>query len=234
MYHSITIGDKNTWNDWHLVPTKRPFIAPPTVNTKYADIPGRDGSLDLTTALSGKVTYTNRSGQLDFYIDNDFMPWQELYSTILNYVQGKNFKMVLEDDPYFYYEGRLSVPNYSPGSNWSQISLSYNLAPYKRLLDGATRYWLWDTFNFSTGVINQYSDIPISGETEVEVEGAPIIATPIITSSVGGITVAKGDNEVTLTQGDNWITAFTISPGSNTLTFDGTGTVSIDFDGRSL
>lgn len=234
MYHSIIIGDKNTWDDWHLVPTKRPFVAPPDVNTKYADVPGRDGQLDLSTALTGKPTYANRSGQWDFYIDNDFLPWYELYSRIMNYVHGKQFKMVLEDDPYFYYEGRLSVPNYSPGSNWSQISLSYIVGPYKKLLDGASRAWIWDTFNLQTGVVREYKDIPISGETEVSVQGAPIEAIPIITSSASGISVEKDGHETMLTQGINRVTAFTIATGSNALMFDGTGTVSIDFDGRSF
>ena len=29
MYHSITIGDKNTWDDWHMIPVTPPVIAPP-------------------------------------------------------------------------------------------------------------------------------------------------------------------------------------------------------------
>lgn len=33
MYHSITIGEKNTWDDWHLIPTSRPLVNPPSVNT---------------------------------------------------------------------------------------------------------------------------------------------------------------------------------------------------------
>ena len=28
MYHSITIGDKNTWDDWHLIPATRPLFHP--------------------------------------------------------------------------------------------------------------------------------------------------------------------------------------------------------------
>lgn len=28
MYHSITIGDKNTWDDWKMIPVSRPVVAP--------------------------------------------------------------------------------------------------------------------------------------------------------------------------------------------------------------
>ena len=57
MYHSITIGDKNTWDDWHLIPTTRPLFAPPGVKKNIVSIPGGDGSLDLTEALTGRPTY---------------------------------------------------------------------------------------------------------------------------------------------------------------------------------
>ncbi len=43
MYHSITIGNKNTWDDWHLIPATRPLFNPPTVKTNMVNIPGGDG-----------------------------------------------------------------------------------------------------------------------------------------------------------------------------------------------
>ena len=30
-YHSVVFGEKNTWDDWHLVPSSRPVINPPDV-----------------------------------------------------------------------------------------------------------------------------------------------------------------------------------------------------------
>ena len=62
MYHSITLGTKNTWDDWHLIPTSRPVVNPPSVKTNMIEIPGGDGVLDLTTALAGRVLYKNRTG----------------------------------------------------------------------------------------------------------------------------------------------------------------------------
>ena len=43
MYHSITFGSKNTWEDWHLVPTSRPLFLPPKQKKSITDIPGGDG-----------------------------------------------------------------------------------------------------------------------------------------------------------------------------------------------
>lgn len=60
MYHSITIGDKNTWDDWHLIPATRPLFNPPTVKENMVNIPGGDGVLDLTASLAGRPTYNNQ------------------------------------------------------------------------------------------------------------------------------------------------------------------------------
>lgn len=87
MYHSITIGDKNTWDDWHLVPLSRPFFAPPIPKTNFVDIPGGDGSIDLSTALSGRTVYENRTGTIEFMIVNGYKEWFILYSEIMNYLQ---------------------------------------------------------------------------------------------------------------------------------------------------
>lgn len=49
MYHSliINVGDNyiDTWDDWKLIPSSRPVIAPPIERTKFVTVPGRDLSL---------------------------------------------------------------------------------------------------------------------------------------------------------------------------------------------
>ena len=37
--HSARIGDKDTWDDWHLIPTSKTVIPPPPVKIKEVDIP---------------------------------------------------------------------------------------------------------------------------------------------------------------------------------------------------
>src|SRR5690625_7190522 len=98
MYHSITFGDKNTWDDWHLIPSKRPSFNPPTVKSQYVDIPGGNGVLDLTESLTGYPLYNTRTGSWTFYVENGFKPWDELYSEISNYLHGQKLRAILEDD----------------------------------------------------------------------------------------------------------------------------------------
>ncbi len=55
MYHSliINVGDNyiDTWDDWKLIPSSRPVIAPPIERTKFVTVPGRDGALDYSRTL---------------------------------------------------------------------------------------------------------------------------------------------------------------------------------------
>lgn len=139
MYHSVYFGSKNTYDDWHLISAERPYIAPPSVKTKYVDIPGGNGSIDYTESLTGYPVYNNREGSIEFTILNDlddveYIGWQEIYSDILNYLHGKSMQMILEDSEDYYFDGRYKVSSYTPGSSGddprSKITIDYNVYPY--------------------------------------------------------------------------------------------------------
>ena len=137
MYHSITLGTKNTWTDWHLIPTSRPQFTLPPVKTKYIEIPGADGELDVSALLTGQAMYGNRTGYWGFVITKYDVNWAKTYSDIAEYLHGKRMRAVLEDDPLYFYEGRFSV-QMDPGPSFSTITIEYNVSPYKRLLSNPT------------------------------------------------------------------------------------------------
>lgn len=138
MYHSIEFGDKNTWEDWHLIPTSRPVVSPPSPKTQAVEIPGANGQIDMTEALTGYPLYSNRTGSFEFIVVNDTYSlveyhedWAEVYSEISNYLHGRKMKMVLEDDPDWYYEGRFAVNSWKSGDHFSNITIDYNVEPFK-------------------------------------------------------------------------------------------------------
>ncbi len=153
MYHSVTFGDKNTWDDWRLVPSSRPLFDPPAQKVKTLDIPGGDGVIDLSQALTGYPVYQNRTGSMEFIVMNDFKPWQTAYSDIMDYLHGQTMRAVLEDDPEYFYEGRFAVNAWKSEKDWSRIVIDYDVGPYKWTLLSSIDDWLWDPFNFQNGVI---------------------------------------------------------------------------------
>ena len=145
-YHSIyfKVGSTDTdwvgtWDDWHIVPEKRPEIATPTVVENYLSIPGISGKLDSSEILTNSPVYEQREGSWNFMVvnndsDNLYGEWQDRYSAILNTIHGKRLKIRLEDDPDYEYEGRITVGNWDSQNNgtWSKITISYKCDPYKR------------------------------------------------------------------------------------------------------
>lgn len=144
-FHSITIGNdtdgyKNTWDDWHLVPSSRPLIAPPPIKSSYLELVGGDGFIDMTESLAGKTVYGNRSGSWEFIVinpgqvpsDTVFKQWSVLYSDIMRFLHGKKHNIILNDESGWYYAGRLSVNAWNPGQHNSTIAINYNVDPYKR------------------------------------------------------------------------------------------------------
>lgn len=149
---------KDTYNDWSLVPTTRPSVAPPVPKTKYVDIPGSNSQLDFSTSLTGYPIYQNRTGSWDFMIDLDKndKPWAELYSEVMDWLQGKEMCCILEDDQEWFYKGRFYVEKLNSQDKYTTITINYNVYPYKKYAVLGADYdadWLWDPFDFVDGVI---------------------------------------------------------------------------------
>jgi hypothetical protein len=155
--HSLLIGGLDgihTWNDWHLIPSSLPIIAPPEVRKSSVEIPGMNGVIDMTDLLLGYPTYGQRNGSLDFYVDHTApdWDWDTAYSTILNYLHGKKTKLILTDSPSFYYDGRLSVNQYKSDRVCCSITIDYDLAPYRKMVWSTVDQWQWNPFDFQHGV----------------------------------------------------------------------------------
>lgn len=176
MYHSITFitnesimdsesqkiflenNIKNTYDSWFLIPTSRPHVVPPSPKNRTVDVPGMNGVADFSTALTGYPLYNNRSGSWEFMIDhwndNYSENWQQIYSSIMDWLQGKkDYICILEDDQSWYYKGKFTVSGFNSGDKYSTITISYDLYPYKRAAFMSDDRWLWDPFDFDTGVI---------------------------------------------------------------------------------
>ena len=248
--HSIKFGDGtlqngkfvgyDTYEDWHLIPTSRPTIAAPGVETKFVTIPGMDGAVDLSTYLrKDRPAYGNRGGTFEFNVENDHEFWMTIYPKIINTLHGKKFKMVLdEDDPDYYWEGRFTVDKYEPGDgNWSTVSISYQVGPYKKKIRKMSEHMLWDNFNFE----KEYDYDPLGLDNIVVTSGRVInIWTdgcdfPFeVTCHSGAITVRVGEDSNTISAGQT-VNIGHAQYGMNAIQMSSDNAViSIDWRGRSL
>lgn len=241
MYHSVYFGDKNTWDDWHLVANSRPVLLPPTVKTNYIDIPGSDGHVDLTTSLTGEPTYNTRTGSITFYVMNGYHEWYHIYSEIMNYLHGQEMKIILEDDPWFYYTGRFSVNTWQSNKDRSTIVINYDISPYKYVIQSSSEDWLWDPFDFEVGIIREYSNIRIDGTVTMDIYGGRKTIIPSFITKLDNasspimMTWSKiSGNNFVLENGTIKLPDIKIKDEVTQLTFKGKGIVSIDYRGGSL
>lgn len=254
MYHSINFGEKNTWDDWHLIPSSRPVFSPPQPNIRLLNIPGKSGSLDVTDGMGGQVVYADRTGSFEFYVDHEYWKsWAEAYQTITNYLHGQRMQAWLEDDPSYYYEGRFAVNEWHSNAQFSSIVISYTVGPYKMLMTEVGSDWMWDTFFFGTPKnVSNYtakSETHVDGDvlrtmsgllasedgTAVTLTGYGYRSIPVIHVYAKRLRLSfDGGEPIELLEGDNQPSGVIITEGDHRLVFYGNGLFDIHYRGGSL
>lgn len=186
--HSIIFGDKHSWEDWGLVPTSLPIVSMPSVNTNMLEIPGMSGKLDLTDVPLGYPTYSTRNGSWTFYVAHDItgLTWEQTYAMISSYLHGRRRKCILLDDRSYYYIGRFSINQFKSDKLCSQITINYELDPFKWMRWSTCDDWPWNPFDFIYGEITQdyFKDITVTQRytdiwTQNEIGSAPVV--PVFT-----------------------------------------------------
>lgn len=129
--HSITIGDYNTWTTFHLIPKTRPLVKPPEPQTEFVDIPGSDSPLDYTQAIDGNVHYKMRTGTWEFIAPPDGYSAPNRQSRIMRFIGKDKVAVTLNDDPDYYYVGRVWLTDWKSEDQYSTLTFKYQLEPYK-------------------------------------------------------------------------------------------------------
>lgn len=166
----VKIGDYSMYKDFGL---RALSIDPGTaeVDEKFKEIPGRNGDLDLTDALTGFPVYKNATMKLTFdFKDDNYDLWLIHVSELRNKVHGRRLKVVLGNDEFFY-EGRISVSTEKLNKRYSSVEITVNRDPYKLELQSSLEGWLWDSFNFETGIIRDYKELQVAGRLELIIPG---------------------------------------------------------------
>ena len=230
----VQIGGKHTLKDWNLGWLSI-TLGFPEAKTYEQDIPGADGSLDLTEAMTpGDVKYKPRSIAMEFdMLDADYFDWNAKISEIANYLVGQKFKIFLDSDPAFYYMGRLKLDTEKSEKAESKITISGEVDPYKYEKYSSLEDWTFDDFNFETGIIREYKDLQIDGSYTLYIPGRRKKIVPVIVCSTA-MQVTYNEKTYSLPAGKSKVFEIWLGEGDNYLTFTGTGTVSVDYRGGSL
>jgi len=210
----VEFDEKHSYYHWGLLFRSRPVISPPIPKTKYVDVPGADGALDMTDTLTGYTQYHNRKISFEFILMAGREKWPAIYSDLLDTLHGKKVKLVFDDDPDYYYTGRVTVGKWDAEKVTAIITMTAEVEPFKTEKLRKTK-----------------SCVMTSQGVAVTIQGTKKPVVPDITVSNGGAQVSFRGTTYTLESGVNHIPGIVIREGDNVLTFTGSGTAELSYEG---
>lgn len=210
----VKFDDKHSYYHWGLMFKSRPVISPPIPKTKYVEVPGADGAIDMTDTLTGYTQYQNRLIKFEFILMAGREKWPAIYSDLLDTLHGRKFRITFDDDPDYYYTGRVTVDKWDAAKVTSIITMTAEVEPFKTERVGKTKNIIATE----------------EGET-VTIQGSVKPVVPDITTSDEGVQLAFRGETYTLAEGVNRIPGIVIREGDNEFTFTGSGTVEIAYKG---
>jgi phage-related protein len=129
-----------------------------------------------------------------------------LYSRVKNALHGQKLRIILDDDPGFYYVGRCYVSSYTDEKGIGTITVECDCEPYK--------------YKLSKTVVTR----AIDGTETITLTNGRKRAVPTITTTAA-MTIAFGDGVWTNSAGSYTIPELELVEGENTVTVAGTGNI---------
>lgn len=204
----ITFGDLHSYRDLNLLLSEKEVGAPPVKENKL-EVEGADGSIDLTEVF-GRPTFGDLTHKFKFtsLSRNDSLTQ---YSRVKNALHGRKLRIILDDDPGFYYVGRCYVSSYTSEKGIGTISVDCDCEPYKYKLSKTVVTQAVDgveAITLTNGRKRAVPEITITTETSLN-----IVYQAVNIWDLGSGSYTLPDLE--LVQGDNVITV----TGTGTITF---------------
>lgn len=229
--------------DYGLLPREKPTDETPDIQKDEIEVPGMDGTLDLTEAIDGLVHYENRELEFEFTAVGGRRTWDAIYKRLKNDLHGRKMAVVMDECPDGYYYGRLTVekPKYDAEKGLAFFTISGDFEPFKYDFSEYDEPWLWDPFSFVDGVIPNHrtytftDDPSTTDDRTVVLGGSRMPVIPDIVVSSGSLTVTYIVNgtskSVPLVVGSNLEKTpdLVLVDGKKTLTFTGNGTMQIKY-----
>lgn len=192
----------------------RPEISLPIPKTKYVEVLGADGMIDMTDALTGYTQYQNRQINFEFIIMAGRESWPAIYSDLMDTLHGRKVRITFDDDPDYFYTGRVTVGKWDAEKVTAVITMTAEVEPFK------------------TEILKKTKRCILTEEgVKVTVHGTKKPVVPDITATDSGVEVSFRGSTYTLAAGVNRIPGIVIREGNNEFTFTGSGTVDITYEG---
>lgn len=215
----ISFGDIHSFYDLNLI-LSVVDISPATPKTNYVDLPGADGSLDLSEAL-GEIKYQDRTHKFTFTMnpadDLSEAAWEAKKTEVSNRLNGRACRITLDKDPDYYWQGRCTVDSYKSDKRLRQIVVSVRVKPYKyKQVETVVPFEL------------------TKDEQTVSLQNSRRSVCPVITCTDDNTVIVFNGNTFNFGAGQHQNLNIRFTEGINQVTISGTGQVTFTYQEGDL
>lgn len=211
----IIFGNYHSYRDLNLV-LKSKEIASPAVKVRKIEIEGADSALDYTDFF-GEAKYEDMKHKFEFSTIAPQSEFLSQYSVVKNALHGKKERIILDDDPLFYYMGRLHISPLTTEKGIGYVTIEADCEPYK--------------YKLQKTVVSKAVD----GTDTIVLTNSRKRAVPevrIVTD--GGIRIVYGQLIWDLGSGSYTLPELELVEGENAVEVTGVGTVTFIWQEASL
>lgn len=212
----ITFGNYHSYRDLNMV-LKSKEIASPAVKVRKIEIEGADSALDYTDFF-GEAKYEDMKHKFEFSTIAPQSEFLSQFSVVKNALHGKKERIILDDDPLFYYMGRLHISPLTTEKGIGYVTIEAECEPYKYKLEKT--------------VVTQAVD----GTVDVNLTNLRKRAVPeVLIETDGAIQIVFQQGNVwDLGSGSYTLPELELAEGENIVTLTGTGTVTFTYQEAGL
>ena len=211
----IIFGSLHSYNDLRLILEAKEMGAP-DVKVNKIDIPGADSALDLTDFF-GEPKYDDVKHKFQFTSIEPQDTFLTQFSQIKNAIHGKKVRIILDDDPAFFYMGRCFVSSFTNDKGIGTVSVECECEPYKYRLEKT--------------VVSK----AVNGTVTVNLTNGRKRAVPEVSiDTTGSLKIVFRGNIWDLGKGSFTLPELELVEGDNIVAVTGTGTVTFTWQEGDL
>lgn len=197
---------------------QRVEVQPAQPKLNIIDIPGADGSKDLSAQPGGRIVFADREIVWTFALYPG-ANWYAKQREVSNAINGLAAHITLDDDPGYYYVGRISVESYNRDQTLRQITVRAICRPYKLKQEETT---------VTVALTTAFKTIDLASDRK------PVVPTITVTAET---TLEWDGNAYTINAGTHKILDIQLHEGDNQLrakVTSGTGSITITYQEGAL
>lgn len=213
----VNFGEIHSYYDLGLI-LSAVDIPAAVPKTNYIDIPGGDGSLDLSE-VHGDIKYSDRECTFTFTVSESISEseWEERKTLVCNALNGRAFRITLDKDSDYYYTGRCAVSGYAVNKRLRQIAVKAIVNPWKYRQEVTV-----NTFDLTTKI------------RSIEIINARKSVCPSITCTDDNTVVTFGGSTYYFKAGTHKVLDIRFKEGTNAIQISGTGKITFTWQEADL